>query len=88
MAITRDQPLVSSIRLGRRGQMVLPAEIRRALDLEEGDELLLALWPDGRVILRPRPSNYTESLAGAGLAAWRGIDPIDYQRGERATWGE
>lgn len=88
MTVPLDAPLVVSVRLGRRGQMVLPAEVRHALGLRDGDEILVALWPDGRVILRPRPKNYTETLAGAGEAVWKGADPVAYQRGERASWDD
>lgn len=83
MTTTPDAPLVVPVRLGRRGQMVLPAQVRHSLGLREGDEILVAVWPDGRVILRPRPRNYTDALAGAGTAAWKGINPVEYQRAER-----
>ena len=36
-----------AIRLGDRGRLVLPAEVRRALELEPGDELVARLEGDG-----------------------------------------
>lgn len=36
-----------AIRLGDRGRLVLPAEVRRALELEPGDELVARLDGDG-----------------------------------------
>ena len=35
------------VRLGDRGRLVLPAEIRRALELEAGDELVARLDDEG-----------------------------------------
>ena len=35
------------VRLGDRGRLVLPAELRRALDLKPGDELVARLEGDG-----------------------------------------
>ena len=39
--------------VGRKGRVVIPAPIRRALDLEEGSELVVTLEQDG-VLLLPR----------------------------------
>jgi AbrB family looped-hinge helix DNA binding protein len=42
-----------SVRLGRQGRLVVPAELRRSLNLHEGSEL--AISSDGRrLILEPR----------------------------------
>ena len=39
------------VQLGDRGRLVLPAEIRKQLNLREGDELLIAVQPDGTLRL-------------------------------------
>jgi AbrB family looped-hinge helix DNA binding protein len=39
------------VQLGDRGRLVLPAEIRRRLNLREGDELLVTVQPDGSLRL-------------------------------------
>lgn len=41
------------IRLGRQGRVVLPAEVRRRLELEEGQVLLLR-EEEGRIVLETR----------------------------------
>jgi AbrB family looped-hinge helix DNA binding protein len=41
------------VAVGRKGRVVIPASIRRALDLEEGSELVVTLELDG-VLLLPR----------------------------------
>lgn len=40
-----------TVRLGARGRLVLPAEIRRRLSLREGDQLIVVVEPDGRIAL-------------------------------------
>ncbi|HEV2013286.1 MAG TPA: AbrB/MazE/SpoVT family DNA-binding domain-containing protein [Candidatus Dormibacteraeota bacterium] len=39
------------VQLGDRGRLVLPAEIRKQLNLREGDELLVTVQPDGSLRL-------------------------------------
>ncbi|MGB9662341.1 MAG: AbrB/MazE/SpoVT family DNA-binding domain-containing protein [Moorellaceae bacterium] len=38
-------------RMGPKGQMTLPKEIRTALEIEEGDRILLRIEDDGKVVL-------------------------------------
>jgi len=40
------------VQLGKRGQLTLPAEVRRALGLKPGDALVVQL-EEGRVVLEP-----------------------------------
>ena len=40
-----------TLRLGARGRLVLPAEVRRTLSWKEGDRILLLVGRDGRVSL-------------------------------------
>jgi AbrB family looped-hinge helix DNA binding protein len=41
-----------SVRVGRRGQVTIPSEVRRDLDLHDGDRMLL-LVREGEILLRP-----------------------------------
>ncbi|MBP1694482.1 MAG: Antidote-toxin recognition MazE, bacterial antitoxin [Chloroflexi bacterium] len=43
-----------TIRIGRRGQITIPSEIRRRLGLQEGDSIVL-IPESGQAILRPIP---------------------------------
>lgn len=52
--------------LGKRGRLVLPAPLRRALGLEEGDQFVLEL-EDGTVRLVP-----ARTIAGRFQGAFRG----------------
>jgi AbrB family looped-hinge helix DNA binding protein len=43
------------VQLGNRGRLVLPAEIRKRLNLREGDQLLVTVQPDGSLrLMSPR----------------------------------
>jgi len=43
------------VQLGDRGRLVLPAEIRKLLNLREGDQLLVTVQPDGSLrLMSPR----------------------------------
>jgi len=39
-------------KIGPKGQMTLPKEIRTTLELDEGDRVLLKVEPDGKVVLK------------------------------------
>jgi AbrB family looped-hinge helix DNA binding protein len=52
------------LKIGRHGDVVIPRRVRAALDLKEGDELLLSVENDTIVLSRKakRFSAYLESL--------------------------
>jgi antitoxin PrlF len=54
--------------LTSKGQVTVPAEIRKALSLEPGDQLQFTLLPDGTVLLRARnvPLQAIKGLVRAG----------------------
>ncbi|WP_243028717.1 AbrB/MazE/SpoVT family DNA-binding domain-containing protein [Thermus albus] len=41
------------VQVGSKGRVVLPAEVREALDLMEGERLLLTLEPEGGIRVEP-----------------------------------
>lgn len=45
------QKKVFTPKVGPKGQMTLPKEIRTALEIKEGDRVLLRIEDDGKVIL-------------------------------------
>lgn len=53
MSLKRGDNPVPLIKLKQKGQLTLPAEIRRALKLGQGD-LLEAEVEDGQIVLRPK----------------------------------
>lgn len=66
-------------------QVVIPKEVRRKLNIKEGQRL--QVYPVGNsIVLSPKPQNYTAKMLGLGKDLWRGVDPLDYIRQERAGW--
>lgn len=61
------------LKIGRRGEVVLPRSVRAALDLHEGDELVLSLEEDSIVLKRKarRFAEYLETLALSGTSRQR-----------------
>lgn len=78
----RSPVLTTTIRVGKKAQVVIPRAIRDALDIEEGDTLS-ATVVDGRVVLLPVLSDPRERLRAAGRGLFTDIDPVEFQREAR-----
>jgi AbrB family looped-hinge helix DNA binding protein len=78
--------LTRSVRLSRKGQLVIPKEIRDALGIKEGEELL-AVLEDRRMILI-RPEDFARATRGSMKGTWgRTRHEIDrYLACERRSW--
>ena len=75
-----------SVRLSKKGQLVLPSKIRKALGVKEGDELLVTL--DGkRVILTPA-EHHAKRTRGLLKGTWgkTGEEVGSYIERERESW--
>ncbi|MEN3010392.1 MAG: AbrB/MazE/SpoVT family DNA-binding domain-containing protein [Candidatus Bipolaricaulaceae bacterium] len=76
---------VRKVRLGKKGQLVIPKEIREALGLKEGDALVLAL--EGRRMVLTAPEEYARSTRGALHGTWGPKEAIAaHLREEREAW--
>ena len=73
------------VKLSSKYQVVIPKEARKKLGLRAGDQLAVEV-EGGKVILRPRPKNYTNYMLGLGKEIWEGIDASEYVRKERESW--
>jgi AbrB family looped-hinge helix DNA binding protein len=71
-------------KVGGRYQVVVPKEIREALNLKPGDYLEVKLV-DGAVVMIPQDS-YTSRLFGKHQEVWQGEDAVAYVRRERESW--
>lgn len=78
--------MVKSVRLSKKGQFVIPKDMRVALGVKEGDELLVML-ENGRMILS-RPHHSAKATRGLMRGAW-GRTRRDLERyfdSERTSW--
>jgi len=74
-----------TITIDNNCQVLLPDEIREALNLHPGDELLVEL--EGmKVVLRPKPTGYAHRLRGLHKEVWKEVDATEYVRQERESW--
>ena len=77
---------MSVVKIGKRGALVIPADIRRKTGLKEGDDVLIEVGEDGSVHLLKRPADFTGALRGLYKEVWRGESPEAYVAQERASW--
>ena len=77
--------MVIRVKVSKKHQIAVPAEVRKQLDIRSGDELLVELR-DGYAVLLPEPRDYSERLRGLHREIWEGVEPQEYVRQERAVW--
>jgi AbrB family looped-hinge helix DNA binding protein len=80
--------IVSSAKLTEKYQITIPAEVRRQLGLNAGDEVQLVI-EDGKVILRAAKGSWVDRYWGLGADLWReaGGGRAVIER-ERKSWDE
>jgi antitoxin ChpS len=78
--------IAKSVRLSRKGQLVIPKGMRDALGVKEGDELVVVL--EGQRMVLARPQTYARSTRGSLKGAWgkRRRDIERYLARERQSW--
>ena len=54
-----------AVTVGERGQLVIPAELRKALKIKSGDQLMVFAKPDRRVINLMPSRDFSEFLVRA-----------------------
>lgn len=73
-------------KIGKRGTMILPSEIRKKASINEGDEVLVEVDERGTIHIMKRPQDFTAALKNLHGDIWRGMDPVKYVREERDSW--
>ena len=75
-----------SVRLSKKGQLVLPKAMRDALGVKDGDALLATL-EDGRVVLA-RPAQFAKATRGLMRGAWGHTvqEVAHFVDSERKSW--
>lgn len=74
-----------STKVGKKSQIVIPKEIRTAVGISEGDELIIEAVED-KVVLRQKPKSYARKLKGLHKEVWKGVNPREYVGKERESW--
>ena len=72
-----------SARLSTKYQLVIPKEVREALNLQPNDSVLFLIEGDS-VYIRPRPQSFTRTLSGLHRHVWANSD--QWLDEERSTW--
>lgn len=78
--------VAKSVRISKKGQFVIPKEMREAMGVKEGEEILVT-FEKGRVILT-RPQEYARKTRGLLKGTW-GKSSKEVARcleGERRAW--
>ena len=70
--------------IGEEYQVVVPQNVREALQLKPGDRLEMKV-ENGRVIMIPQ-ANHTSRLFGKHRQLWQNTDAVEYIRSERESW--
>lgn len=68
--------MLANSRVGKKFQTVLPPQIRKSLNLHEGDVLIWEPTEEGEVRVRAVPS-YTEYLKSLGSQIWTTEEEAD-----------
>jgi len=71
--------------ISQKYQVVIPKEIREKTNVVEGQEMYVYSVGDS-IIMSPSPKSYSEKMLGLGQEIWKGVDPLEYIRRERADW--
>ena len=75
----------NSVKVSSRNQIALPSAVRKQLNIQAGDRLLVDVQGDV-IVLLPEPENYVTYMAGLHKEVWRDVDPAIYLNEERAVW--
>lgn len=75
------------VKVSSKNQVVIPAEIRRKLDIKPGDYLYVAVL-DGQMHIVRDPEEWLEYTRGLGRDVWEEVDAEEYINQERDAWEE
>ena len=75
----------ATARVSSRYQIVLPREVRDALGIKSGDELLFIIR-NGEIVLRSHPASFAQALRGLHKNIWANVDVEDWLARERGSW--
>jgi AbrB family looped-hinge helix DNA binding protein len=73
---------MAEVTLPSRNQIVIPREVREALQLKPGDKLIVTAH-GGKILILEKPKSYSKAIRGL---VPRGYYGEDYLRKERQSW--
>lgn len=78
--------LTRLVRLSKKGQLVLPKEMRTDLGVKEGDELIII--KEDNYIMVTTPEHFAQTTRGLLKGTWgkNSAEINDYINKERETW--
>lgn len=77
-----------TITISPQGQITIPMDLRRALNLKSGSTMILDVvdWVKSKaMVLRPTPKNWVDEVSGSGEGLW-GKDSDKYLEKTRNQW--
>ncbi len=74
-----------SVKVSSRFQIAIPSAVRKKLDIQAGDRLLVDVQDDV-IVLVPKPSDYTKQMTGLYKEIWEKQDSDQYLNDEREAW--
>lgn len=77
-----DLIMMLRVRLGKRGRIVIPSEVRKLLGLKEGAILVVEV-EEGRIVLTPKERVSVDDLFGAA-----GVEEVELEDVEEDLAGE
>jgi len=73
--------MVEKVKVGMRGQVVIPKKLRKRLKIEHGIILEIEETEEGLLL---KPYNPVTEMKGSGKGVFR--EPVEYQRKLRKEW--
>ena len=80
--------LTETSTISTKYQTVIPARIRKALDLRESGELVWQIIEGERpmIMVAPKPKRWSQYLSGLGKRVWKGVDTSAYLKDLKREW--
>lgn len=76
-------------RISEKNQTVVPAKVRRMLNMGPGDTILWRVMKSAdriHVLAEPKPKNVATTLRGLGKHIWKNVDIDTYIKNLREEW--
>jgi len=78
---------MQTVQVSSKYQIVIPKDVRKKLGIARGDQLVVSV-EKGKVVLKPKPRDFTGYMLGLRKEIWHGIDATEYVEREREAWGK